>query len=242
MKLIGIEKPLSLPGNPEGKFYACIISGPDSVFTDLKSHFDWGKSCPNIAYRTALKTVDENDAKLFELPVRVSKTTGTFDDSENSTYVVYLHDGIFTASININGTDISKSVIVKGNAQTVILSPSSGNKWLTGKIVDSTGSNLAIEGANVKISKYGLVITSTKSVSSSEFKASLPEGTYLVEITKQGYIPFSIYQKVENDQPSTQMQTVELIPGSGMGGFRGVITNAVTGKPIDGVTLSLRSG
>ena len=85
-------------------------------------------------------------------------------------------------------------------------------------------------------------VASAQSNGSGDFDVLLPEGEYLIEITKSGYIPFSIYQRVENDPGSTQMQTIELIPGRGMGGFRGVITDAVTGLPIEGVTLKLRSG
>ena len=245
-KLIGIEGPIPFPGSREGKFYISIIPGTDSVFSKKGTQDpEWilgGGECPNTAYRTELKTIDGNDAELSGIPVRVKKTTGTFDKSGNSTYVVYLHDGIYAASASINGADVSKSVIVKGNAQTVTLSPSTSDKKLVGKIVDSTNSNLGIADAAVKVSKDGLVIASAKSDSNGDFKISLPDGTYLVEVTKQGYIPFSAYQKVENDQNSTQMDTIELIPGSGMGGFRGIITDAVTGQPISGVTLELRSG
>ena len=245
-KLFGIEGPIPFLGSREGKFYISIIPGTDSVFSKKGTQDpEWilgGGECPNTAYRTELKTVDGNDAELSGIPVRVKKTTGTFDKSGNSTYVVYLHDGIYAASASINGADVSKSVIVKGNAQTVTLSPSTSDKKLVGKIVDSTNSNLGIADAAVKVSKDGLVVASGKSDSNGDFKVSLPDGTYLVEVTKQGYIPFSAYQKVENDQDSTQMDTIELIPGSGMGGFRGIITDAVTGQPISGVTLELRSG
>lgn len=245
-KLFGIEGPIPFPGSKEGKFYISIIPGTDSVFSKKGTQDpEWilgGGECPNIAYRTELKTVDGNDAELSGISVRVKKTTGTVDKSGNSTYVVYLHDGIYDASTNINGTDVSKSVIVTGNAQTVTLSPSTSDKKLVGKIVDSTNSNLGIADAAVKVSKDGLVIASAESDSNGDFEVSLPDGTYLVEVTKQGYLPFSAYQKVENDQDSTPMKTIELIPGSGMGGFRGIITDAVTGQPISGVTLDLRSG
>lgn len=247
-KLFGIEGPIPLLGSREGKFYISIIPGTDSVFSKKGTQDpEWilgGGECPNTAYRTELKTVDGNDAELSGIPVRVKKTTGTFDKSGSSTYVVYLHDGIYAASASINGANVTKSVIVKGNAQTVTLSPSTRDKKLVGKIVDSTNSNLGIADAAIKVlvSKDGLVIASAKSDSNGDFKVSLPDGTYLVEVTKQGYIPFSAYQKVENDQDSTQMDTIELIPGSGMGGFRGIITDAVTGQPISGVTLELRSG
>lgn len=245
-KLIGLEGPIPFPGSREGKFYIAIIPGPDSVFSKKSSQDpEWilgGGECPNTAYRTELKTADENEAELTNIPVRIKKNTGTFDKTGNSAYVVYLHDGTYTASTSIAGKDISKSVIVKGAQQTVTLSPNSGNKNLTGKIVESTNINQGVENATVKVSKDGLVIATVSSSGSGDFSISLPEGQYLVEVTKSGYIPFSIYQQVENDQASTQMKTIELIQGSGMGGFRGIITDAVTGDPIEGVQLDLRSG
>lgn len=240
------EAPIHFGGLIKGKFYFSILPGEDSVFiTDSNPNPSFvfgGGECPNTAYRTELKTVDENNAELSGIFINVRKNSGTVEKSGDSTYVLYLHDGRYTARANINRKSISKSIIVRGNAQTVFLSPSSGDKKLTGTILDSENSNLYIENATVKISKDGMVVASAKSNMFGIFTISLPEGTYLVEVSKPGYLTFSIYQTVEGDRDVTQMQTIELIAGSGVGGFHGVITDAVTGLPIKGVQLVLRSG
>ena len=245
-ELYKFEAPIVFNKKTPGVFYICILPGEDSVFITNSnpnpSFVFGGGECPNIAYRTELKTVDENNAELSGILINVRKNSGTVDKSGDSTYVLYLHDGRYTARANINSKAISKSIIVRGNAQTVFLSPSAGDKKLTGTILDSENSNLYIENATVKVSKDGMVIASAKSNMFGSFTVSLPEGTYLVEILKRGYLTFSIYQTVEGDRDVTQMQTIELIAGSGVGGFHGVITDAVTGLPIKGVQLVLRSG
>lgn len=243
-KLIGIEDTISFPGAQNGEFYISIIPGNDSVFsnnTNNSEMFLGGGTCPNIAYRTELKTTDENEVEISGNAIHVLKNNGGVDETGTSTYITYLHNGIYSADASINGTSVSKSFVIKGNAKTVILTPSSGDGALSGKIVDSTNKNVGLQDVSVKISQNGLVITSVTSDSNGNFNVSLPDGIFLVEITKAGYIPFSSYEKIENAE-TTYMQTVELIPGGGLGGFRGVITDAVTNEPVGGVTLQLRSG
>lgn len=244
-KIFGIEGPIKFLGQGDGKFYVSIVPGPDSVFfkknTDNAEFFIGGGTCPNTSYRTELKTVDENETELSGIAIRVLKNNNRVDKTGTSSYVVYLHNGVYNASATINGTDVSKTVVVADKAQTISISPTSGDKKLTGKVVDSTDSSV-LGDATIKVSKDGVVVASTKSKDTGEFKVSVPEGTYLVEVTKTGYIPYTIYHTVDSDLPSSQVKTIEMIPGSGNGGFRGVITDAVTGDPIGGVTLLLRSG
>ena len=227
-----------LPKYP-GEFFVSILNSKESSFGG-GFKFGFGP-CTNKSYRTEIKTTTDNEAILKDIPVTVKKQDGgtSAEKTGNSTYVAYLYDGIYTASAEIEGKRASKSFVTKGNAQTVILSPSSDNGGLTGHIKDSeTGEN--IQGASIKVSKDGLVVTSTESEASGKFSYSLPDGEFLIEITKDGYIPFSSYEKIENGQ-STYMQEIELIPGGGKGGFRGVITDAVTGESVDNVTLQIRS-
>lgn len=227
-----------LPKYP-GEFFVSLANSRDSVFGGAFK-FGFG-SCTNKSYKTQIQVADDSDAVLENIPVTVKKEDGgsSFKKTGNSTYVTYLYDGVYTANADIGGKNVTKSFVTKGNAQTVVLFPASSNGVLTGHIKDSeTGGN--IDRASIKISKDGLVVNATESDASGNFSYSLPDGVFLIEITKDGYIPFSSYEKIENGQ-STYMQEIELIQGEGKGGFRGKITNAVTGEMIEGVTLQLRT-
>lgn len=247
IKLIGIEKPIQFPGTRigDGKFYVTVVPGYDSVFTkrnteDKDLFFGFG-TCPNVSYRTEFKTVDANEAELTGISVHVRKNINSYEKTGNSTYVVYLHDGIYTVDATIGGNKVQQTVVVKGAAQTVVLSPSSSDKQLAGMIVDSN-TGAAIEGAEVVITSGGMTLAKENSDSSGSFKATVPAGRCLVTVTKDDYITYTIYQTVDDDQPTTQMETIRLIPGSGMGGFHGRITDATTNQPIGNVKLDLRKG
>lgn len=242
-------KPFGLEGDIQflgygfgGEFYISVDPGENHVFESNEKGRMGGGTCPNISYRTELRTTNENGVEITGIPINIEKKTGKVHKKGNSVYVVYLHDGLYTANATVQGVNVSKSLIVKDNPQVVTLDPRSGNKEVSGKIIESENYNLGIENADIKVSKDGLVVSSAKSDSNGNFKLSLPDGRYLIEVTKNGYIPFSSYEKIENDQTPTQLQTIKLIPGKGMGGFRGIITDAVTGNIIQGVTLSLRYG
>lgn len=224
---------------PIGKLYFSVINSPDSVFGG-NAKFGFG-DCINKSYRTELQVVNDENVSLDGLSVTVAKQGLASIAEGTSTYVTYLYNGIYNAGTAIDGVAVNKSFVVKDSAQTIILSPASSNGTLSGKIVDSMNEGLNINGADIKISQNGLVIASAKSNSEGIFNVSLPDGTFLVEITKDGYIPFSTYEKIENAE-TTYIQTVEMIPGSGFGGFRGIITDALTNDPISDVSLQLRSG
>lgn len=224
----------------EGDSRECFISranSEDSMFGG-RIVFGWGP-CPNKSYRTEVKLSNINGDIIDGKSIKIEKN-GREVANQKSSFVTYLHNGTYQASAELDSGGVSKSFVVNNNKQTVVLSPSSQNGNIAGHVRSSeNGGNIG--DANVKVSQGELTITSAKTNGDGNFSCSVPDGTFLIEITKDGYIPFSSYEKIENGQP-TYMQEIDLIPGRGMGGFRGTITDAVTGEAVEGVKLQLKSG
>lgn len=229
-----------LPSRP-GKFYISIVHGEDSVFEGDHIVFGGG-TCPNIAYRTEFAAENEAGEALSGVSIQVTKNPSGFNETVQSPGTLFLHDGTYTVSANIDGTPVRKTLVVKGERQSVHLSKNSGDTVLSGKVVNSENTSQAMEDVSVKISQNGVVVTSAKTKRDGAFSVPVPAGTVLVEVTKEGFIPFSVYQRVEGDQAMTPMETIELIAGSGVGGMRGVITDAVTGECLPDVELEVRAG
>ncbi len=240
IKLFELEGYVNFLPEYPGICFWSLSNSRDSVYRGEKK-YGFGP-CKNKFYKTTIQVLNDKDETLTGIPVTIKREDGNtaYEKAGNSTYVEYLYDGIYIANANIDGKRVSKSFVTKGNAQTVILSPLSENGELYGHIKDSeTGNN--IKGVSVKISKDDMGVTAMETDELGNFSCSLPSGTFLIEITKDGYLPFSAYERIE-DGEMTYMQEIELISGEGKGGFRGIITNAVTGRPIEDVNLQLRSG
>ena len=142
----------------------------------------------------------------------------------------------------VSGTAVSKSFVVNEAPAEVTLTPTSANGKISGKIFDAD-TNQSISGASILIKQGDMVIASCTSNQSGSYEAVLPDGVYRIEITKSGYIPFVIYETIE-DGRTTYLESAMMIQGNSqlMGGFSGQITDAVTGAPVSGVSLTVRSG
>lgn len=143
---------------------------------------------------------------------------------------------------NINGKEVSKSFMVNGSAQTVGLNPNSEDGTLTGKVCDETTGN-GISEATILLKQKETIIKTVHTDKNGDYSTSVPDGKYRVEVTKDGYLPFTIYETMENGR-TQYMETIYMISGDGskMGGFSGTITDATTADYVEGVTLQLRSG
>lgn len=238
-QIIGFEGWINFLKSNPGKFYLSIINDEDSMF-EGKLHFGGG-SCPNKSYRTVFEVRDTGDNLVSGCRVTVIKQNGTEAASGDSTCTKYLGDGIYTVKCNIEGKDVRRSFVVNGNAQTIVLNQDSSDGQMCGKVCDSeTGA--AIQDADVLFKQGDIVIESLTTAADGTFTASVPDGRYLVEISKEGYIPFTAYESMENGR-TEYLETTRLVPGdsSKRGGFSGQITDAVTGDPVSEVQLELRS-
>lgn len=236
--IVEIEGWINFLDSYPGEFFFSVVNSSDSLYGGYPKF--GGGPCQNKSYRTEIVVQDANNTVLNGRPVTVQRQGSNTSQYGNSTCVLYLYNGIYQVNSNVNGATVGKTIIVSSSAQNVTLSPSSKNGRIAGR-VQNVQSGEPVSDANVRISKDGLVVATAKSSASGEFSVSVPDGTFLVEVRKGGYVPFSSYESVENAQ-TTYMQTIQLNPGVGFGGFWGKITDAVTGEPISGVTLQLRSG
>ena len=116
------------------------------------------------------------------------------------------------------------------------------NGILTGKICQAANRSTPIANAEIIIEKDGRYVR-TYSQADGSYKITLKPGTYLVTISAPGYIDFQAYATVVADE-RTYMETFLLVEGSEdeTGIASGVITDALTGSGIEGVTLSARNG
>lgn len=226
------------PGVP-GEFFVSVINSADSPFGgNIKFG---GGSCTNKTYRTEIQVLDENNQPINGTQVSVTRQGQTSSHSGASPYVAYLYEGTYKAATGINGTDVSKTFVVSGNRQTVALTLLSADSILEGTIVDANNNNIAMEGASIKVTKDDVVVASAESNGSGEFSIAVPDGSLKVDISKDGYLPFTSTETIY-DGENHSMGLIKLTPGTGMGGFRGVIRDATDNNPLSNVTLKLYKG
>ena len=103
----------------------------------------------------------------------------------------------------------------------------------------NTGSKL--QGASVRLynHKTGKTYYSGETDSEGKFLASISPVKCRVLIAKDGYVSFNAsYKIIESQDTSINVRLVN--PGAGS--VSGLITNAATGAPLEGVTLKIKSG
>lgn len=224
-----------------GQFYISILNSQDSMF-EGKLKFGGG-SCPNKRYKTIIEVYDAYGNALSGKPVVVRKQNSSFSVSGNSVYTTYLYNGVHQASSQVDNENMEKSFVVNGAAQTVRLRAGESDKGIVYGMVCDSKTNAPLPGATVQLKQGDMVIASRDTGADGSFRILAPDGTYRVEISKQDYITFSTYETMENSGEK-YMETIRLVPGNEeeMGGFSGQITDALTGDPVSGVKLALRSG
>ena len=223
-----------------GQFYISILNGEDSIFAGSMSF--GGGACPNVKYRTQIKSEDVNGNETTGIPVEVVKKNGYAYRSGTTPHVVYLYDGVYNVTATISGKKVSKSVVVNKAPTTVVVSPSSADGMINGKVLDSETREPVI-GASVVISMGDMAFADSLSDSAGGYTAHLPAGTYRVAIYKDGYVPFLTYVTVDEDDIE-YLETTMMVEGDvqAMGGFAGQITNALDGTPVSEVKLQVRKG
>ncbi len=223
-----------------GKFFFSIINSSDSHFGGYPKF--GGGDCTNKTYRTEFIVQDGDGNNIDGIEVTVIKQGSTNGKSGTTPYVVYLYDGTHKATAVVDGSNVSKTIAVSGERQTVILTKDSTDSVLEGTVVDANDQSTLIAGVSVKISKGDVVIATAETDSNGKFNVAVPSGSLTVELSKEGYLPFSSTETVHEGDATHSMGQVELTPGSGMGGIHGVIRDAVTNEPLADVTLNLYEG
>lgn len=114
---------------------------------------------------------------------------------------------------------------------------------LSGKICKASNRASPIGQANISVFNSDGMCQSASSDDSGNYSLTLPVDDYRIEITAPGYINFTAYASVTEDE-DTYMETFLMVSGSegATGTATGTINNALTGSGVSNVSLSVRSG
>lgn len=228
-----------------GKVYLSLIhDGAESVFVDKHGNpktgpvFGWG-DCPNKTWRTIFKAEDA-DGNEIDVALNVTRQDGKISKAGTTSFTEFLNNGVYTTAGTIDGLLVKKSFTVKDAKQTVVLTPVSADHTLSGIITDADTSN-AIEKADVVAKRDDMIVATTTSSADGSYTLHLPEGSYVIEVSKTDYVTNTVHVTIHNDRDAYQL--IELTRGeTGKGGFSGRIVDASTGAPIEGVQLKVRYG
>lgn len=239
LQILNFTAPITFNAIP-GEFFVSVINSSESTFGG-QIKFGGGK-CTNKTYRTEFKTLDPDGHDITGVQVKVVRQGQTTAKTGTSPYVEYLYNGTYTVSAKIDSTNISKTIAVSGERQTVALSKTSADTIMEGTVVDASNHNSVMANVSVKISSGNTIVASTETDSSGKFSIAVPSGSLTVEFSKDGYLPFSSTETIHEGDTTHSLGQIELTPGTGMGGFHGTIRDAVTNEPLSGVTLNLYEG
>lgn len=239
VEILNITAPLTFNAIP-GKFFVSVINSTDSPFGGRITLR--GGECINKTYRTEFRTQDMNGNDINGNQVAVVRQGLTNGKAGRTPYVVYLYNGTYKAHTEIGGSNVTKTFVVNGNRQTVILNKNSVNTVLEGTVVDANNPNSALSGATIKVRQGDVVVASAETDNTGKFSIPVPSGSLTIEITLDNYLPFSSSETIHEGDATHSMGKVELTPGVGMGGFHGVIRDAVTNEPISDIKLNLYEG
>ena len=125
-----------------------------------------------------------------------------------------------------------------------------GRGALSGKVCKASDRTTPIGNATILIGKQsdGVILPGTylpsrikKTDSNGNYSFSVPEGSYIVEISADGYVDFKSYATVTKDE-TTYMETFLMVQGSesDKGIAKGRVVNSLAGTGVEGVTLTFK--
>lgn len=239
LQILDITAPIMFNAIPS-KFFFSIVNSADSPFGGIPK-FGCG-DCTNKTYHTEFKAEDQNGHTVDGVNVAIIKQGANFGKSGNTPYVTYLYDGTYKVSALIGNKNVSRTFVVNGNKQTVVLNENTTDTVMEGTVIDANDHHKTIPDVSIKISKGSVVIASGETDNDGKFSITVPSGSLTVEFSKENYLSFVSTETIYDGDATHSMGKVELTPGSGMGGFHGVIRDAVNNNPLSDVTLNLYSG
>ena len=235
--LISLEGWINFAGMPPGKLFFSIVNDPESIYGG-EPKLGFGE-CENKQYRTAFEAEDKSGNPV-NVTVRVQYAGGKDAANKHTPFTDYLYSGIYTASAIIDDIAVQKTFTVDKSAQTIKLTSSSADCTLTGSVVDALTNN-PLPDVSIVATQGEQEVAATQTDNGGTFSISLPAGDNSIRISKDGYTAYTCYETVR-DGEIRNIPVIRLVPGNGKGGFSGQITDAATGKPVEGVTLRLRAG
>ncbi len=107
---------------------------------------------------------------------------------------------------------------------------------IAGIVYDKT-TNAPISGVQITLKEKGKVLTTDQS---GAFRFdSLPEGTYTVSFTAEGYLPYSEIVTISGGQPYTMKVMLAPVPKKKTASLTGKVSDAESGKGIAGAVVKL---
>lgn len=116
---------------------------------------------------------------------------------------------------------------------------------IEGSVADADAHTQFIKGAKIEIIHSEDMKTETTVTTdvNGKYTTTVPGGTYIVKISKDGYIPFESLETVM-DKNKIYLETYLMVGGdaSEIGTIGGHITNSVNGLPVPNAKLTIRKG
>lgn len=156
------------------------------------------------------------------------------------------NDGIYSCIWNVSyPTPTNVSCYVNCGAaksRNVTISFLDGGT-ITGIVCDAMDRSRPLTNASLNVYRDGWLYTTSTVDAEGRYSLRLPGGSYHVEVTCEGYVVFNAYANVTGGN-NTYTETYMMISGIQWtpGYASGVITNAITGLPLENVALYVRNG
>lgn len=200
-----------------GMCYASLINHKDSIFKGVPS-FGLEDECPNKKYKASIAVFDSQNQAVTGCEVTVSKPGGAVVDSGASPYELYLYPGVYTAKAVIDGRTDEEQFIVEDKPVSIILKGE--DHVVSGVVTDELGTKLS--GVSVEALCAGEAVASDTSDSAGRYSLKLPDGTYQLTFTAEGYESGSGEVTVPGDEKLNMKltgipYTVTFLPGEGSG-------------------------
>ena len=223
------------------EFYLSLINEPDSMF-EGHPKLGWG-SCPNKEYYVTVKAKNEQGNEIA-VPVEVkNKKTDQIIINMQSGNGVYLAPGEYEATGLIDDMPCNKSFTVTDESETIIISKKDANAHIFGTVVDAQ-TRQPISSATITIVKGLIPVAIIHTTSSGAFSSTLQLGTYTVVVSADGYVTAN--QTITINEVEEKNIDLTLLAkddsNQKMGGFFRTITDAVTGRPVSGVSVNVSQG
>lgn len=196
---------------------SCTVTDADGVVASVVADFS-----PLGGDSNAVLTASSGSADVWELTAAVLPPTGG------------------TIPVTVTATDdesLSSTAQVDVEVQREL-------GTLSGSVKDaSTGDPLAAATVQLFDGSNVVAETTTDSAGAFELDAEAAAG-YTLEASQSGYLPEEYFNVEVTGGEVTFLAPIALVPGGGTlpGVVSGTIVNALTGSPVDGLTVELRRG
>ena len=238
LKLVDIEFRLL-------EFYFSVLNSSDSIYGGER-HLGFG-DCKNQKWKATFEVTDSNGnpvtADLDFTRVDNGKSAGLLKFVDGENIFAYFYPGNFIAKTTIDGVAVERRFSIGNEPIVVKLSPSTSDGTVTGTVSEAEDHSVRVPNATVQVCKGNTVCGETTTDANGEYSIKMPADTYELVITADGYVPFTCYITV-TDNNTVYTPTFLMIAESDekYGGVSGTVTDALTGAPLAGVELIFHKG